>query len=84
MSPPRISQQQSHAYGLATDSDLPLTPLNMKQVKEQIRRARDQQIYEQDPAMMRQRHVYILDLEAEVNRDRKERRRRRAAQHSYF
>eukprot|EP00965_Chrysotila_dentata_P036597 1218030-Pleurochrysis_carterae.AAC.1 len=50
----------------------PATPWNIVQLREQIRRAGNQQSQELDAALMRQRQVNIQDLEDQLNKAEQE------------
>eukprot|EP00965_Chrysotila_dentata_P200804 6180191-Pleurochrysis_carterae.AAC.1 len=45
---------------------LPVTPPSIEQARDQLRRARNQQTVETNPEMMKQRQLFILDLESKI------------------
>eukprot|EP00965_Chrysotila_dentata_P032464 1082399-Pleurochrysis_carterae.AAC.1 len=63
--------------GAAQQHQSPPTPLSVELVREQLRLARNQQSMESNPEMMRQRSLYIMDLEAKLAQHRHERSARR-------
>eukprot|EP00965_Chrysotila_dentata_P128575 4250040-Pleurochrysis_carterae.AAC.1 len=58
-------------------SPLQPTPMSIVEIREPLRRARNQQLVETDAAMMRQRSLLIMDLASEIMKDRNERMRKR-------
>eukprot|EP00965_Chrysotila_dentata_P022949 760566-Pleurochrysis_carterae.AAC.5 len=65
----------------------PLTPLSVRELRQQLRRARNAQSLETSTEVMRQRQLYIMDLETQVEQELRARRegdeRSQRFRHSY-
>eukprot|EP00965_Chrysotila_dentata_P142656 4715170-Pleurochrysis_carterae.AAC.1 len=75
--PPRTPTCPTSSMSRAAQQDSPPAPWSIEQIKEQLNLARNQQSVETNPDMMRQRQIYIMDLEAKVSRYRNKRRHQR-------